>query len=98
MLMDQVDLMDLMDKMGAPRDNPRVCCAVGRWGAWGQIYRRGVQAMMATVVCRLRRRGACISRISRISRISQIYGCVTVYPEGLPVAVWFGSGLKVAAG
>ena len=30
--------------MGAPRDTPRVCCAVGRWGAWGQIYRRGMQA------------------------------------------------------
>ena len=30
--------------MGAPRDTPRVCCAVGRWGAGGQIYRRGMQA------------------------------------------------------
>ena len=36
MFMDQVDLMDLMDKMGAPRDNQRVCGAVGRWGAGGR--------------------------------------------------------------
>ena len=41
----RMDLMDRMDKMGAPRDNPRVGDAVGRWGAWGQIYRRGMRAM-----------------------------------------------------
>ena len=28
LFMDQVDLMDLMDKMGAPRDTPRVCRAL----------------------------------------------------------------------
>ena len=40
-------------------------------------------SLMTAGVCRLRGRDACISRISRISRISQIYGCVTIYPEGL---------------
>ena len=33
LLMDQVDLMDLMDKMGAPRDNPRVCSAAVGFGS-----------------------------------------------------------------
>ena len=31
-----MDRMDLMDNVGAPRDNPRVCCAVGRWDAGGR--------------------------------------------------------------
>ncbi len=33
LLMDQVDQMDLMDKMGAPRYTPRVCCAAVWLGA-----------------------------------------------------------------
>ena len=37
MLMDLMDQMDRMAKMGAPRDTPRVCCAVGRWGAWADL-------------------------------------------------------------
>ena len=41
LFMDQVDLMDLMDKMGAPRDNPGVCralCGLAR----EMICRRGM--------------------------------------------------------
>ena len=37
LLMDQVDLMDLMDNVGAPRDNPRVCSAVGRSGSGEEL-------------------------------------------------------------
>ena len=37
LLMDQVDLMDQMDKMGAPRYTPRVCCAVGGCGAGTKV-------------------------------------------------------------
>jgi len=37
--MDQVDRMDLMDKMGAPRDNPRVCCAVVWYGSGADLPR-----------------------------------------------------------
>ena len=40
MFMDQVDLMDLMDKMGAPRDNPRVCCAAV-WNGSGEDVPQG---------------------------------------------------------
>ena len=40
LLMDQVDLMDQMDKMGAPRYTPRVCSAAV-WRGSGKIYRRG---------------------------------------------------------
>ena len=42
LFMDQVDLMDQMDKMGAPRYTPGV--AVPQFGmARAQIYRRGMQ-------------------------------------------------------
>ena len=41
LFMDQVDLMDQMDKMGAPWDNLRVCGAVG-WSDSGLIYHRGM--------------------------------------------------------
>ena len=37
LFMDQVDLMDLMDKMGAPRDNPWVCCAAVWWGVGEEL-------------------------------------------------------------
>ena len=40
LLMDQVDLMDLMDKMGAPRDNPWVGGTAVEWGAWGSFTAR----------------------------------------------------------
>ena len=41
LFMDQVDLIDLMDKMGAPRDNPRVCGALSGL-ARVMICRRGM--------------------------------------------------------
>ena len=37
MFMDQVDLMDLMDNVGAPRDNPRVGSAAVGWDAGGRV-------------------------------------------------------------
>ena len=40
LLMDRVDLMDLMDKMGAPLYTPWVCGAAVWFGS-GQIYRWG---------------------------------------------------------
>ena len=36
LFMDQVDLMDLMDKLGAPRYTPGVCSAAVGWGAGGR--------------------------------------------------------------
>ena len=36
LFMDQMDRMDLMDKMGAPRDNPWVCGAAVGWDAGGR--------------------------------------------------------------
>jgi len=44
LLMDQVDLMDLMDNVGAPRDNPRVC------GALGGLARVGICRWVARAV------------------------------------------------
>ena len=38
LFMDQVDLMDLMDKMGAPRDNPGVCMPLSGL-AWVEMCR-----------------------------------------------------------
>ena len=48
-------------RRGKPRDNPRVCGVVGRWGAWGRCA-AGVYAgnVMATAVCSLRGRDACV--------------------------------------
>jgi len=40
LLMDQVDQMDLMDKIGAPCDTPWVCGAAVRFGL-GKMCRRG---------------------------------------------------------
>ena len=39
LLMDQVDLMDLMDNVGAPRDTPWVCCAVVWFGSGADLPR-----------------------------------------------------------
>ena len=36
LFMDQVDRMDLMDNVGAPRDNPRVGSAAVGWDAGGR--------------------------------------------------------------
>ena len=60
LLMDQVDLMDQMDKTGASCDTPWVCLPqsgmarvkICRWGMQGNL--------MATAVCVLRGRGACV--------------------------------------
>ena len=41
LLMDQVDLMDQMDKMGAPCDTPWVCMPLSGL-ARAKIYRRGM--------------------------------------------------------
>ena len=67
LLMDLVDLMDLMDKMGAPRDTPRVCSAAVGWDAGGR-FTAGVcfACLIATVVCRLRRRGACVGPVGPV--------------------------------
>ena len=43
LLMDQVDLMDLMDKMGAPRYTPGVCMPLSGL-ARVMICRRGMRA------------------------------------------------------
>ena len=58
MLMDQVDRMDLMDKMGAPRDNPGGCCADVWYGAGGNMP-VGSAGSMATVARGRRGCGAC---------------------------------------
>ena len=67
LFMDQVDLMDQMDKMGAPRDTPRVCSAAVGWDAGGR-FTAGVcfACLIATVVCRLRRRGACVGPVGPV--------------------------------
>ena len=68
LLMDQVDLMDQMDKRGAPRDNPRVCCAAVWFGAGADVP-QGFACLMAAAVCGRRGRGACIRLIRPIRPI-----------------------------
>ena len=84
--MDQVDLMDLMDKMGAPvfaltgyaaasHVIPRGFACAAVWVGSGQIYRRGVQGFfMATAVCSLRGRDACIRLIRLIRLMREVWG------------------------
>ena len=78
-LSDLSDQSDLSDKKGAPvfaltgyavasQGIPRgFACRSGVW-LRVQIYRRGVLCLMATVVCCLRGRGACI-RLIRLIRL-----------------------------
>jgi len=90
LFMDQVDLMDLMDKMGAPRDNPRV---------------GGAQFGVARVeMCRWVARAVWQRWCAGCGGAALVYGPggpdgpngqdgrATVYPGGLHAAVWFGAG------
>ena len=67
MFMDQVDLMDLMDNVGAPRDNPRVGSAAVGWDAGGR-FTAGVcfACLIATAVCRLRGCDACVGPVGPV--------------------------------
>ena len=61
MLMDQVDLMDQMDKRGAPRYTPWVCMPLSGMAQGRKMCHWGMRGfLMATAVCRLRGRGACV--------------------------------------
>ena len=58
LLMDQVDLMDQMDKMGASRYTPWVCCAAVWFGS-GEELPQGLEGNLMTAgVCSLRGRDA----------------------------------------
>ena len=95
------DLSDLSDKMGAPvfaltgyavashGITPGVCCAAVWFGS-GNV--------MATVVCVLRGRGACIRRIRRIRLIFNDEGAPLYTPGVCCAAVWYGSGEDVPFG
>ena len=73
MFMDQVDLMDLMDNVGAPRDNPRVGSAAVGWDAGGR-FTAGVcfACLIATAVCGLRGRDACVGPVGPVGPVGQV--------------------------
>jgi len=96
---DLSDLSDLSDKMGAPLYTPRVCCAAV-WYGFGCRFTDGVckACFMATVVCVLRGRGACIRRIRLIRLIFNDEGAPRYTPRVCGAAVWFGAGENVPVG
>ena len=95
--MDQVDLMDQMDKTGASCDTPRVCGAVGGCGAGEDLplgYARqldgngGVRVAWAWHLC--------LTSLTSLTCLTS--WCAPVYPEGLLAAVWYGSGEDLPSG
>ena len=54
-------------------------------------------SLIATAVCSLRWRDALKRWLTVVNR-GNGYGCVSLYPVGLPAAVWFGSGKDLPQG
>jgi len=80
------DKSDKSDQLGAPvfaltgyavasQGITRGCAVpLGGGARGGQIYRRGMRAMMATGVCGLRGRGACVRPVRPVRQVGRAKG------------------------
>ena len=107
--MDLMDRMDRMDNVGAPvfaltgyavasHGIPRgFAVPLGGGARGGQMCRRSMRAMLATVVCRLRGCDACVGPVGPVGPVGQV-GASRYTPWVGGAAVEWDAGGRYAAG